>query len=61
MDKGEYCCRVQNEYGVLEKNIVLDVEEKTDENDEHKKELEIKRGLQGIFRRQMKLYSAIAR
>ena len=52
---------MQNEYGVLEKQVLLEVEEIEEENDEQEKALEMKRELHGIFRRQMKIYSALAR
>eukprot|EP00090_Calanus_glacialis_P007841 TRINITY_DN16272_c0_g1_i4.p1 TRINITY_DN16272_c0_g1~~TRINITY_DN16272_c0_g1_i4.p1 ORF type:complete len:321 (-),score=111.77 TRINITY_DN16272_c0_g1_i4:65-949(-) len=60
-DKGEYCCRVKNQYGVLEKKVVLEVEDIDEEYGEEEKSLEMKRELHGLFRKQMKIYSALAR
>eukprot|EP00092_Neocalanus_flemingeri_P041547 GFUD01045246.1.p1 GENE.GFUD01045246.1~~GFUD01045246.1.p1 ORF type:complete len:312 (+),score=103.43 GFUD01045246.1:15-950(+) len=60
-DNGEYSCQVQNEYGMLEKQVMLKVEEMEEEYDDQEKALEMKRELHGIFRRQMKIYSALAR
>ena len=42
-DNGEYCCRVKNQYGVLEKKVVLEVEDIDEEYGEEEKALEIKR------------------
>ena len=42
-DTGEYCCRVKNQYGVLEKKVVLEVEDIDEEYGEEEKALEIKR------------------
>ena len=60
-DNGEYCCRVKNQYGVLEKKVVLEVEDIDEEYGEEEKALEMKRELHGLFRKQMKIYSALAR
>jgi hypothetical protein len=60
-DKGEYCCRVKNQYGVLEKKVVLEVEDIHEEYGEEEKAIEMKRELHGLFRKQMKIYSALAR
>ena len=60
-DSGEYSCRVKNQYGVLEKKIVLEVEDLEDGYGEEEKALEMKRELHGIFKKQMRIYSALAR
>eukprot|EP00091_Calanus_sinicus_P015726 TRINITY_DN34303_c0_g1_i1.p1 TRINITY_DN34303_c0_g1~~TRINITY_DN34303_c0_g1_i1.p1 ORF type:complete len:143 (-),score=40.60 TRINITY_DN34303_c0_g1_i1:55-438(-) len=60
-DKGDYCCRVKNQYGVLEKKVGLEVEDIDEEYGEEEKVLEMKRELNGLFHKQMKIYSAMAR
>merc|ERR1711892_659948 len=60
-DSGEYSCRVKNQYGVLEKKIVLEVDEMDDGYGEGEKTLEMKRELHGIFKKQMRIYSALSR
>jgi len=61
MDKGEYSCKVRNQYGVLEKKIQLEVEENDLIEDEKEKASEMKRELKGILKKQMKIYSALSR
>merc|ERR1712183_1015369 len=60
-DKGEYSCKVRNQYGVIEKKIQLEVEEIDLEVDKKEKAVEMRRELQGIFKKQMKIYSALSR
>ena len=60
-DKGEYSCKVRNQYGVLEEKVVLEVEENDAGDNEEEKTLKIKRELHGILRKQMKIYSALSR
>ena len=52
---------MKNQYGVLEKKIVLKVEDLDDGYGEEEKALEMKRELHGIFKKQMRIYSALAR
>ena len=52
---------MKNQYGVLEKKIVLEVEDMEGKYGEEERALEMKRELHGILRRQMKIYSALAR
>jgi len=60
-DKGEYSCKVRNQYGVLEEKVVLEVEENMGEDNEEEKTLKMKRELHGILKKQMKIYSALSR
>ena len=52
---------MKNQYGVLEKKVVLEVEDIDEEYGEEEKAIEMKRELHGLFRKQMKIYSALAR
>ena len=52
---------MKNQYGVLEKKIVLKVEDLDDGYGEEEKALEMKRELHGIFKKQMRIYSALSR
>ena len=56
-DKGEYSCKVRNQYGVLEKTVELEVKETNGEN----RVVEVKRELHGMLKKQMRIYSALVR
>ena len=56
-DAGEYTCKVKNQYGVLERGVTLTVEEDIGNRNENL----VKKEISSIFRKQIKLYSMLAR
>ena len=56
-DAGEYTCKVQNQYGVLEREVSLAVEEDIEDRNENL----VRKEISSIFRKQIKLYSMLAR
>ena len=56
-DEGEYTCKVQNQYGVLEREVRLAVEDDIEDRNENL----VRREMSSIFRKQIKLYSMLAR
>ena len=56
-DGGGYTRKVKNQYGVLEKEVNLTVEEDIEDRNENL----VKREISSIFRKQIKLYSMLAR
>ena len=56
-DGGDYTCKVQNQYGVLEREVSLAVEEDIEDRNEGL----VRKEISSIFRKQIKLYSMLAR
>ena len=56
-DGGDYTCKVQNQYGVLEREVSLAVEEDIADRNEGL----VRKEISSIFRKQIKLYSMLAR
>ena len=56
-DGGVYTCKVQNQYGVLEREVSLAVEEDIEDRNEGL----VRKEISSIFRKQIKLYSMLAR
>ena len=56
-DGGDYTCKVQNQYGVLEREVSLSV----DDDIEDRNEGLVRKEISSIFRKQIKLYSMLAR
>ena len=55
---GEYICKVKNEYGELERKVVLSIEE---ENDEENSNEAVRKEMKSIVKKQLKLFSLISR
>ena len=56
-DEGDYTCKVKNQYGVLEREVTLTVEDDIEDRNENL----VKKEISSIFRKQIKLYSMLAR
>ena len=56
-DGGDYTCKVQNQYGVLEREVILVVEDDIEDRNEGL----VRKEISSIFRKQIKLYSMLAR
>ena len=57
-DQGQYSCKVKNKYGELEKSVFLEIEE---QGDEKEKNVELKQELNGLLKKQMKIFSVLAK
>ena len=57
LDEGGYTCKVKNQYGVLEREVSLTVEDDMEDGNANL----VKREISSIFRKQIKLYSMLAR
>ena len=56
-DAGDYICKVKNEYGDLEKKVTLTVED----DQESKNDTTVKKEIRALFKKQIKIYSMLAR
>ena len=56
-DAGDYTCKVKNEYGDLEKQVTVAIDKTDSTSDENL----IKKEMNSIFRKQIKIFAMLAR